>query len=93
MWFRLGDGLATVNQCYKQLHMMAYADFWVSLACLLAGLLLMGQMYRMERRPPNLNAPRLVPTTLLLLLGLLVALGAGAHLLGYFGIHPPQRKF
>ena len=73
--------------------MMAYADFWVSLACLLGGLLLMGQMYRVERRPPNLNSPRLVPTTLLLLLGLLVALGAGAHLLGYFGIHPPQEKF
>ena len=73
--------------------MMAYADFWVSLACLLVGLLLMGQMYRVERRPPNLNSPRMVPTTLLLLLGLLIALGAGAHLLGYFGIHPPQEKF
>ena len=71
--------------------MMTYADFWVSLACLLAGLVLMGQMYRVERRPPNLNAPRLLPTTLLLLLGLLIALGAGAHLLGYFGIHPPQQ--
>ncbi len=53
----------------------------------------MVQMYRVERRPPNLNSPRLVPTTLLLLLGLLVVLGAGAHLLGYFGIHPPQEKF
>ena len=73
--------------------MIAYADFWVSLGCLMAGLLLMAHMYRVERRPPNLNSPRLAPTTLLLLLGLFIVLGAGVHLLGYFGIHPPHEKF
>ena len=91
MWFRIGDGLAAVNQCYKQLKMVLNTDFWVSFAALIGGLLVMVQMYRIERRPRGSLSPRLFPTTLLLLLGLLVALGAGAHLLTMVGIHPPQR--
>ena len=91
MWFRIGDGLATVNQCYKQLKMVWNTDFWVSSAALIGGLLLVGQMYRVERRPRDSLSPRLFPTTLVLLLGLIVALGAGVHLLTMVGIQPPQR--
>ena len=91
MWFRIGDGLAAVNQCYKQSKMVLNTDFLVSLAALISGLLVVGQMYRIEKRPRGNLSPRLLPTTLVLLLGLLVALGAGAHLLSLIGIHPPQR--
>ena len=91
MWFRIGDGLAAVNQCYKQLKMVLNTDFWVSLAALIGGLLIVGQMYRIEKRPRGNLSPRLFPTTLVLLLGLVVALGAGVHLLSLIGIHPPQR--
>ena len=67
------------------------SDFWISLAALAAGLGLMVAMYALEKRPRQDLKPRLLPTTLLLLLGLLVALGAGIHLLGYLGIHPPSQ--
>ena len=71
--------------------MMATMDFWISLVCLLAGFAVMGHTYRVERRPRSTLSPPLIPTTLLMLFGLLLALGAGAHLLSIFGIHPPQR--
>lgn len=90
MGFRLGDGLVTVNPCYHRDYLMATADFWISLMCLLAGFTVMALTYRMERRPSSTLSPRLIPTTLLMLFGLLLALGAGAHLLSTFGIHPPQ---
>jgi hypothetical protein len=66
------------------------SDFWISLGVFLVGLALMAAMYRAEKRPRNDLKPRLFPTTLVLLLGLLIALGAGIHLLGYFGIQPPK---
>ena len=91
MWFRIGDGLAAFNHCYKQLKMVWNTDFWVSFAALIGGLLVMVQMYRIERRPRNSLSPRLFPTTLVLLLGLIVALGAGVHLLTLVGIQPSQR--
>ncbi|MEP6827530.1 MAG: hypothetical protein ABJA10_05605, partial [Aestuariivirga sp.] len=85
-------GLAAVNQCYKLLKMVLNTDFWESSAALIGGLLVVGQMYRVEKRPRGNLSPRLFPTTLVLLLGLLVALGAGAHLLSLTGIHPPPSQ-
>ena len=67
-------------------------DFWVGVVGLLSGLLLMGTMYRIEKRPRGSLRPHLLPTSLFMLLGLLLVLGAGAHLLTMFGIHPPQSQ-
>jgi hypothetical protein len=68
------------------------SDFWISLAVLLLGFGLVAAMYRLEKRPRKDLQPRLFPTTLVLLLGLLIALGAAIHLLGYAGIHPPAQR-
>jgi hypothetical protein len=68
------------------------SDIWISTLALAAGLGLVAGMYWLEKHPRRDLKPRLFPTTLLLLLGLLVALGAGVHLLGYLGIHPPQQQ-
>jgi hypothetical protein len=68
------------------------SDFWISLAVLLLGLGLVAAMYRLEKRPRKDLRPRLFPTTLVLLVGLLIALGAAIHLLGYAGIHPPTQR-
>ena len=80
------------NRCktmYLQ-RMFMTADFWISLTALLGGVFTMGLMYHIEKRPRRGLKPKLIPTTFLLLLGLLLMLGAGAHLLGYIGIHPPK---
>ena len=68
------------------------SDFWISLAVLLLGLGLVAAMYWLEKQPRKDLRPRLFPTTLVLLLGLLIALGAAIHLLGYAGIHPPTQR-
>ena len=68
------------------------SDFWISLAVLLLGFGLVGAMYWLEKRPRKDLRPRLFPTTLVLLVGLLIALGAAIHLLGYAGIHPPTQR-
>ncbi len=69
--------------------MESNSDFWISVVVFVAGILLMVAMYRLEKQPKgNLN-PRLLPTTLVLLIGLVIALGAGFHLLAYAGIKPP----
>jgi len=68
------------------------SDFWISLVTLLLGFGLVGAMYWLEKRPRKDLRPRLFPTTLVLLLGLLIALGAAIHLLGYAGIHPPTQR-
>jgi len=68
------------------------SDFWISLVTLLLGFGLVGAMYWLEKRPRKDLKPRLFPTTLVLLVGLLIALGAAIHLLGYAGIHPPTQR-
>ena len=68
------------------------SDFWISLAVLLLGFGLVAAMYWLEKRPRKDLKPRLFPTTLVLLIGLLIALGAGIHLLGYLGIQPPKQS-
>ena len=66
-------------------------ELWTSVAVLCAGLGLSGWMYWLEKHPRKDFKPRLFPTTLFLLLGGLIALGAGIHLLGLAGIATPQR--
>jgi hypothetical protein len=68
------------------------SDVWISLAALAAGLGLVAAMYWLEKRPRRDMKPRLLPTTLILLIGLLIALGAAIHLLSYAGIHPPAQQ-
>ena len=71
--------------------MESSSDFWISVAIFVGGILLMAAMYRLEKQPKGNLKPRLLPTTLVLLVGLLIALGAGFHLLAYAGIHPATR--
>ena len=69
--------------------MLLMSDFWIGLAALALGLGLAAWMYWLEKHPARDLRPRLVPTTLFLLIGGLIALGAAIHLLGLLGIHPP----
>jgi hypothetical protein len=80
------------SNAVKHQIMWENSDFWISLAVLLGGSGLVAAMYWLEKRPRKNLKPRLFPTTLVLLLGLLIALGAGVHLLGYLGIHPPTQR-
>ncbi|MDE2384529.1 MAG: hypothetical protein KGO53_07915 [Alphaproteobacteria bacterium] len=66
------------------------ADLIISAAVFLAGLGLAGWMYWLEKHPPGRLQPRLFPTTLVLLLGLLMVLGGGIHLLAWAGYLPPK---
>jgi uncharacterized iron-regulated membrane protein len=57
-------------------------------ALLLAfGFALSGAMIWIERRPRRDFNVRLIPTTPFLLIGILIILAAGIHLLGMFGAH------
>ncbi len=66
-------------------------ELLVSVAVLLAGLGLSSWMYWLEKHPRKDFRPRLFPTTLFLLLGGLVALGAGIHLLALAGLQLPAK--
>ena len=68
------------------------SDAIFSIAALCLGVSLIGLMYWLEKRPRQDLSPRLFPTTLFMLLGILLALGAGVHLLSLGGIHIPQRQ-
>lgn len=68
--------------------MMPSPDAQFSIAALVLGLGLAGLMYWMEKRPRQDLRPRLFPTTLVLFLGIMLALGAGFHLLSLAGLKP-----
>jgi putative exporter of polyketide antibiotics len=70
--------------------MMLSSDAQFSTAALILGLGVAGLMYWMEKRPRQDLTPRLFPTTLVLLLAIMLALGAGVHLMGLAGLKPPQ---
>ena len=84
MGFRIGEGFRPVNLSCKPPIMLWNGDIFIGLAALLAGFGLMGWMYWLEKRPRKDLRPLLVPTTLILLLGLMLALGAGFHLIRAF---------
>ena len=73
-------------------QMLENPQFWIGSIAFIFGLGLVILMYRLEKRPRQNLKPRLIPTTLFLLIGLLIMLGAGVHLLTVvFGITIPQR--
>ena len=73
-------------------NMMISTDALFSTAALVLGVAVAGLMYWMEKRPRKDLRPRLFPTTLVLFLGMMLALGAGFHLLGLAGLKPPPPR-
>jgi len=71
--------------------MLENPQFWVSLGAFVIGLAVAIFMYWLEKRPRTSLQPRLFPTTLFLLIGAVVAIVAGLHLLVMFGFQIPQR--
>ena len=62
-------------------------ELWLTILVLLAGAALVITMAWLERRPRQSLAPRLIPTTPILLLGAGIGLLALVHLLNLWGIH------
>jgi predicted permease len=62
------------------------AEMVVTLAFLVLGLVLAGLMAWLERRPRRDFNPRLLPTTPIMFMSVLVVLVAAAHLLNLYGI-------
>jgi hypothetical protein len=63
-------------------------DTLLTIAAIVAGLALAAVMAWLERRPKTDLNPRMIPTTPLMFLGLLMVVLAAAHLLTIAGINP-----
>ena len=63
------------------------AELWLTILALLASAAIVVTMAWLERRPRQSLAPRLIPTTPILLLGAGIGLLALIHLLNLWGIH------
>ncbi len=61
-------------------------ELWITVAIMLAGFGLMGSMAWLDRRPRKSFDPLPVPTTPLLLAGVLIGLLAVVHLFNLWGI-------
>jgi len=61
-------------------------ELWITVVIMVAGFALMGGMAWLERRPRKSLDPLPVPTTPLLLAGVLIGLLAVVHLLNLWGI-------
>jgi uncharacterized iron-regulated membrane protein len=59
----------------------------ITIALLAVGLAISGAMIWLERRPRKSLDVRLIPTTPILLLGILISLASIIHLLGLYGKH------
>lgn len=66
-------------------------EFWITVGAMCAGLGLTGSMAWLERRPRRSLDPRLVPTTLLMFVGVTIFVLALVHLLNIEGIHTGRR--
>ena len=71
--------------------MMSTYEVPITLGFLAAGAALAGAMAWLERRPRKSLDPQLVPTTPLLLVGVLIGLLAAVHLLNILGIQTGRR--
>lgn len=67
-------------------------ETWISVGFFAFGLLLSTFMYFLEKRPRRDFRPKLFPTTLFLLIGLLLMMGSGAHILLLSGYHLPSNQ-
>ncbi len=67
-------------------------ETFITIAAASVGLCLAGLMYYLEKHPRRDLRPRLFPTTLFLLLGGLLAMGAVMHLLALAGFHLPKQQ-
>jgi hypothetical protein len=66
-------------------------ELWVTIAALVLGAALAGWAAWTERRPRKSLEPRLIPTTPILFLGVLIGLLATVHLLNLWGITTGRR--
>jgi hypothetical protein len=64
-----------------------FTELSITFGCLALGLIVVGWMTWMERRPPKSFEPRLVPTTPIMFIGAFVSLIAVVHLVNLFGGH------
>ena len=76
-----------VNQAPKMPSDLSPAEFWITMSALAAGFGLAAAMAILERRPRKSINPRLIPTTPVMFVGVLVGLMALVHLLNLSGIH------
>jgi hypothetical protein len=65
-------------------------ETFITIAAALLGVGLAGLMYYLEKRPRRDLTPKLFPTTLFLLVGGMLAIGALVHLLALAGIQLPK---
>jgi amino acid transporter len=61
-------------------------EFWITAGALALGLSGVAWMVILERRPPDITRPRLIPTTPVMLISAMVALLALVHIVNLFGI-------
>ena len=75
-----------------QWAMSLSSDALFSTVALILAFGLGGLMYWLEKRPRQDLRPRRFPTTLVLLLAIFLALGAGIHLASLAGFKPPVQR-
>lgn len=80
-------GFGAVNHWKYAVKTMLNLEFWLTLGVFTCGGLLAGAMVLLEKRPKQVLAPRLFPTTLFMLIGGAIAVFAGIHLLNLIGLH------
>ena len=79
-------GFGAVNHWKYAVKTMLNLEFLLTLAVFMSGGALAGTMVWLEKRPKQVLAPRLFPTTLFLLIGGVIAVFAGIHLLNLIGL-------
>ena len=89
---RIDGGFPPVNLSSMKLEMSLSPDALFSTAALISGVCLAALMYWLEKRPRKDLRPRLFPTTLVMLIAIMLVMGAGFHLLSLGGFSPPQRQ-
>ncbi len=66
-------------------------QLWLTIAVLLASVAVVGYLSWLERRPRTSLAPRMIPTTPVLMLFGFIALLALVHLVNLYGVHTGRR--
>jgi asparagine N-glycosylation enzyme membrane subunit Stt3 len=74
-------GFREVNHLNRTKKTMFTTEFWVTLAILASAAGLVVWMGWLEKQPKTKLSPRLFPTTLVMVLALVIALFAGFHMI------------